>query len=251
MTVPGDSFWMPGTVVRKPNNMQLFFLPDACPGTFALDEDESKHCTRVLRLREGDKISVTNGKGTIYHCVIASVGKKCLVEVESIEEDQKGRNKIHIAIAPTKNIDRFEWFLEKATEIGIGRITPLVCHHSEREKIKEERLHKVLVSAMKQSLSSFLPQLDPAEEFGAFVRKPHAGNKFIAFIDPGVTLELKDFKLRNDPSLLLIGPEGDFSREEVENAKSEGFIPVSLGASRLRTETAGLVACTLLNFLTD
>jgi 16S rRNA (uracil1498-N3)-methyltransferase len=114
-----------------------------------------------------------------------------------------------------------------------------------------DRLQKVLVSAMKQSLNNFLPRLDPAEDFGSFIRKPHSGHKFIAYIDPGVTQVLKDFKLEKEPSLLLVGPEGDFSKEEVENAKSEGFIPVSLGPNRLRTETAGLVACTLLNFLTD
>jgi 16S rRNA (uracil1498-N3)-methyltransferase len=157
----------------------------------------------------------------------------------------------HIAIAPTKNIERLEWFLEKATEIGIKEITPVLCEHSERKIINMERLEKIIVSAMKQSLKTYIPVLNPLTRFTDFVSKPFNGQKFIAHCTEGIRSELIHSYVKQSESLILIGPEGDFSPKEIEFAKSNGFIEISLGKSRLRTETAGIVACHTINLLNN
>jgi 16S rRNA (uracil1498-N3)-methyltransferase len=233
--------------------MNLFYYPDIKEPVTTLSEDESKHIIRVLRKKIGEKVHFTDGNGYIYHCtILEDHPKRCSIEILSKEPGDDNRNyEIHIALAPTKNIDRTEFFLEKSTEIGIDYITPITTFHSERRDVKHDRLNKVLISAMKQSLKSHLPTLHEISDFKSFIEKGFIGDKFIAFIDKDITLELsKAYKPGNDV-LILIGPEGDFSNEEVILAKDNGFTPVSLGKSRLRTETAGIVACNTISIIND
>ncbi|MDP1622078.1 MAG: 16S rRNA (uracil(1498)-N(3))-methyltransferase [Bacteroidales bacterium] len=224
--------------------MQLFYISGTEGHVSVLSEEESWHCTRVLRLGEGDLIDLTDGAGNFYRGRLVKVQHKgCIVELSDKRAVQPSPLRLHIAIAPTKNIDRFEWFLEKSTEIGIEEITPLFCDHSEREVVKLQRLEKVLVSAMKQSLKAWLPKLNAPERFNDFIVKDFNGQKFIGYCETGNESELQNTYVKGSNALILIGPEGDFSKNEVELAVNTGFIPVSLGSSRLRTETAGIVAC--------
>ena len=231
--------------------MNLFYAPEITGDTHTLNREESKHIIRVLRKGIGDHIHFTDGKGYFYECKIDDANPNaCRVKIENRSEDSVNRDfYLQIAIAPTKNITRLEWFLEKSTEIGIDKITPLLCSHSERTIIKPDRLAKVLISAMKQSLKSRLPVLDEPTTFKDFIKQAFEGDKFIAYIDNEVTTELSEVCTAKKNTLVLIGPEGDFSPEEVELAKKNGFLPVSLGPSRLRTETAGVVACHTINLL--
>jgi 16S rRNA (uracil1498-N3)-methyltransferase len=231
--------------------MHLFYTPTLDPEFFSLSEEESRHITKVLRLAEGDHIFLTDGCGTLCEAVILNAqGKKCLIQCGPLKHEYDKRNfHLHIAIAPTKNIDRFEWFLEKATEIGIDEITPLFCAHSERTHTKTERLQKVLVAAIKQSLKAYLPKLNEPVDFSAFIKVKTAGSRFIAYCETGNEAELQRVYQKGSDSLILIGPEGDFSPEEVGKAINQEFIPISLGKSRLRTETAGVVACHTINLL--
>jgi len=232
--------------------MHLFYAPIVTPGPNLLDEQESRHCTRVLRLEEGGNIHLTDGRGNLYECVIQHADpKQCIVNVISVQKEYlKRKNYLHIGIAPTKSMDRFEWLLEKATEIGIDEITPVFCAHSERIRIKTERLQKILVAAMKQSLKAYLPRLNEPSDLKHLFNQDFTGQKFIATCESDEEEELQKVYQTGADALILIGPEGDFSREEIVLAKKQGFIPISLGKSRLRTETAGIVAChtiTLLN----
>jgi 16S rRNA (uracil1498-N3)-methyltransferase len=233
--------------------MHIFYTPDLSGNIYTLDETESKHCVRVLRLEQGDEIILVDGRGGFFTAEIVDANpKRCAVKVIMSEVNSVQRNyQIHIAIAPTKNMERMEWFLEKATEIGIDRITPLLCRFSERKEIKNDRLDKVMISAMKQSLKATLPQLDPLTRFSDFIARPFEGQKFIAHCDDQHRDLLKRMIVLNQNYLILIGPEGDFSSEEIEGALMAGFHPVSLGDSRLRTETAGVVACHTFNLLND
>lgn len=233
--------------------MHIFYTPEISGTNYTLDETESKHCVRVLRLEKGDQITLVDGRGGFYTAEITYPNpKRCMVDVIKSEQNFGLRKfQVHIAIAPTKSIERIEWFLEKATEIGISRITPLLCQHSERKEIKNERLEKVIISAMKQSLKAYLPQLDPLTKFSDFISQPFDGQKFIAHCDEQHRDLLKKMVVLNQNYLILIGPEGDFSSEEIEMAIQAGFQPVSLGESRLRTETAGVVACHTFNLLND
>jgi 16S rRNA (uracil1498-N3)-methyltransferase len=237
--------------------VHLFYTADLNPGqsSFQLSEEESKHAVRVLRLNVGDKVHLIDGIGGFYQAEIADAHPKRtqLKIISHVPEYQKSRSYLHIAVAPTKNIDRIEWFLEKATEIGIQEITPIISEHSERKEVKTERLNKVIISAMKQSLKAYLPVLNEAVSLDAFLKKIEAEtdlNKAIAHCE-----EDQDKKYLNqifEPNkryLILIGPEGDFSPSEIEKAISAGFIPVSLGEARLRTETAALYACTEIALL--
>ncbi len=231
--------------------MNLFYAAEINGQFYTLPEEESKHIIRVLRMKTGDTVFFTNGKGVFFECRITDANPKTC-ELEIIEE-RPGNDKrsfyLHMAVAPTKNGSRFEWFLEKATEIGIDRITPVICTHSERKVVKTERLNRVLTAAMKQSLKSFHPQLDEATKFSKFIKQAFDGEKFIAYIDKDVTLELSNAYTPGRNVLILIGPEGDFSPDEVELAKQNGFVPIRLGPSRLRTETAGIAACHTVNLL--
>jgi 16S rRNA (uracil1498-N3)-methyltransferase len=233
--------------------MHIFYTPEISGNTYSLNETESKHCIRVLRLEQSDEITLVDGRGGFFTAEITDPNpKRCAVKVIKSELNFELRNcQIHIAIAPTKNIERIEWFLEKATEIGVNRVTPLLCRFSERKEIKAERLEKVMVSAMKQSLKAYLPQLDPLTKFNDFITQPFDGQKFIAHCDEQRRDLLKTMVIPNQNYLILIGPEGDFSSEEIELAIKAGFHPVSLGDSRLRTETAGVVACHTFNLLNE
>ncbi len=224
--------------------MQLFYTPDINGNHYVLPEVESKHAVRVLRLTEGDTIHLIDGKGGFYTAKLSEANaKRCSVEVISkVSEYNKRSNYLHIAVAPTKNIDRIEWFLEKATEIGIDEITPILCQHSERKVIKPERLEKIIVSAMKQSLKAYLPKLNPLTPISNILKTEVSGGKFIAHCYEQDKKQLKE-ELQQSSNLILIGPEGDFSEEELELALERSFVPVSLGNSRLRTETAALAAC--------
>ena len=231
--------------------MHLFYTPDIAGDLYTLNEEESRHCTKVLRLAKGDIIHLTDGRGTFYEATILSTGKTCHVNITGKRQTANGKPdyRLHIAIAPTKNIDRFEWFLEKATEIGIDEITPLICEHSERRQLRTDRLEKVITSAMKQSLKAYHPILHEPADLRKFIESCREDDaKFIAFITENTPL-LQTLCVKGQNPVILIGPEGDFSPAEVEMAVSKGFRVVSLGNSRLRTETAGIVACHTVNLL--
>lgn len=233
--------------------MQLFYVPDIKGSEVILNETESKHAVRVLRLKEDDRLQLIDGKGGFYTAKIASAHpKKCKLSITNSEFDYGKKDfSLHIAIAPTKNIDRFEWFLEKCTEIGIDEITPILSEHSERKVIKPERLEKILVSAMKQSVKAYLPKLNKLTSLKDLLESATENSKFIAHCNEGEKPHLKDVIDAEDNVLLLIGPEGDFSQEEVKMAKRNGFNEISLGTSRLRTETAGVVACHIVNLANE
>lgn len=219
-----------------------------CPGILQnpqLSEQESQHCVKVLRMKEGDPLTVTDGKGNFYDCTLLKAHPKhCLVSINSTVKQEKSWDfHLHIAFAPTKNMDRNEWFAEKATEIGIDRFTPLLCRFSERKEVKKERLEKIIVSAMKQSQQAFMPVLDEMTDFGRFIREPFDGQKFIAHCYSSDKTPLAQIYQKGANALILIGPEGDFSEEEIKQAIHLGFEPISLGENRLRTETACLTAC--------
>lgn len=229
--------------------MHLFYTPDV-KEHLELPEEEAGHCLRVLRLGSGDSIRLTDGKGSFYDAVITTAtGKRCQIEIVREEIQEKIWNgHLHLAIAPTKNMDRIEWFTEKATEIGFDELTFLQCRYSERKVLKEERIEKILVSAMKQSLKATKPILNGLTPFKEFVKQPFAGQKFIAHCHSlGEKPLLKEVLQPGVDALVLIGPEGDFSEGEVKLAMEQGFQPISLGKARLRTETAALVACHTLN----
>ena len=227
--------------------MQLFFIENPESEIF-LSKEESKHATKVLRKKEGDILNFTDGKGGFYKAEITIADtKKCRLQIISSEQKPKQHNyHLHIAIAPTKNMDRYEWFLEKATEIGIDEITPIICDYSERKVLKTERCNRILLSAIKQSLRFHLPKLNEAITLKDFLKQEFEGNKYIAHCEKSDKLELKNEKLE-EKTLILIGPEGDFSPTEIEIALQNQFKAISLGKSRLRTETAGLVAVHTIN----
>jgi len=198
----------------------------------------------VLRLREGDIIHLTDGRGKLYEArIVDARSRQVSVEITG-RQDNYGRRDylLHMAVAPTKNIDRFEWFLEKATEIGVDEITPLICDRSERRQLRTDRMHKVITAAVKQSLKAYHPKLNEPESLSRFLAKPHPGGNYIAYITEGAPL-LKQSYQKGSDAVILIGPEGDFSPVEVETAKKSGFQVISLGESRLRTETAAVAAC--------
>jgi 16S rRNA (uracil1498-N3)-methyltransferase len=230
--------------------VNLFYQPNLPDGIHFLEADESRHCVKVLRANAGDRITVTDGKGTFYECIITKAdAAKCIFQVESTRVEKPRPHSIHIAIAPTKSPDRIEWFTEKAVELGIDTITLMQCEHSEKGFLKTERLMKVAVSAMKQSLKATLPKIVAPTPFEQVITLANASQKFIAFVDSGNPRHLKDVARRNDSALVLIGPEGDFSPAELQMALSSGYEKVSLGSSRLRTETAGIAACHILNLI--
>ncbi|MEG2594607.1 MAG: 16S rRNA (uracil(1498)-N(3))-methyltransferase [Bacteroides sp.] len=228
--------------------MHVFYTPDIQIKA-ELPEEEAQHCIRVLRLTTGDEITLTDGKGCFYRAEIsAATNKRCMVTIlETIGQDPLWEGHLHIAMGPTKNMDRNEWFAEKATEIGMDELSFLNCRYSERKVIKTERIEKILVSAMKQSLKARLPKLNPMIDFDKFIEQKFDGQKFIAHCYEGEKPLLKDVFKRGEDALVLIGPEGDFSEEEVKKALDKGFVAISLGKSRLRTETAALVACHTLH----
>lgn len=230
--------------------MHVFYTPDIMNNP-ELPEEEAGHCLRVLRLNIGDEILLTDGNGYLYKAAISSAtGKRCQVRIiEKIYQEPLWKGHLHIAMAPTKMMDRIEWFAEKATEIGIDELTFLNCRYSERKVIKTERIEKIVVSAVKQSLKARKPVINEMTDFEKFLQTDFKGDKFIAHCNEGEKILLKDAITPGNDALVLIGPEGDFSKEEVEKAIERGFKPISLGKSRLRTETAALVAVHTMNLL--
>ncbi len=234
--------------------MQLFYSETLTTDsdTYTLPKDESKHVIRVLRKKTGDAIHLTNGQGYLFNAIVAEENpNKCRLQIQSYSYQEPRDYKLHLAVAPTKLNDRFEWFLEKATEIGITEITPLLCDHSERKVIKEERFMKIIQSAMKQSLHYHLPILHPLTSFSEFVEHNSIENTFIAHCEDLKKESLKDYLKPHNSYTILIGPEGDFSTAEIELALKQGITPVSLGNSRLRTETAAVVACHSVAFVNE
>lgn len=228
--------------------MHVFYTPDIAV-TCEMPEEEAAHCLRVLRLGVGDEMMLTDGKGCFYKAVIsAATGKRCQVKVtETIEQEPLWNGHLHLAMAPTKNMDRIEWLAEKATEIGFDELSFLNCRYSERKVIKTERVEKIVVSAVKQSLKARKPVVNEMMDFACFVKQDFAGQKFIAHCNEGEKPLLKEILVPGEDALVLIGPEGDFSPEEVKLAESLGFRSISLGKSRLRTETAALVSVHIMN----
>ncbi len=234
--------------------MQLFYNPSITETatSFIFDKEESKHIIKVLRKKEGDTLFVTNGLGFLFKTEITIASdNKCTVKINSFEQQEKPKFHLHLAVAPTKMNERYEWFLEKATEIGIQEITPIICEHSERKIIKTDRFQKILESAMKQSLHYYLPQFNEPISFKDFLKKENKGQKFIAHCEETDKKSLKNELKTKEDVTILIGPEGDFSVKEIQLAIEHNYIPVSLGQTRLRTETAALVACHSVVFKND
>lgn len=232
--------------------MHVFYTPDIDSTEYSLNEEESRHCTRVLRLQEGALIHLIDGRGGLYKAELTGDTKKRVTVrvIETVNEYKKRNHHLHIAIAPTKNIDRLEWFLEKATEIGIDEITTIICARSERRITKEDRLNKVITSAVKQSLQAYHPKLNTDISVVDFLKKDNNSEKMIAHcIDGEQRSYLSEVIVPHSSYTILIGPEGDFSPEEVELALRAGYKPLTLGSTRLRTETAGLAACFEVNYL--
>ncbi len=231
--------------------MHWFYAPDIQSNFHTLSEAESKHCIRVLRLKIGDILYLTDGKGTLLTSrIVEDNPKKTTVEIsEKVENYGKRDFYLHLAVAPTKSNDRYEWFLEKATEIGIDEITPLLCEHSERTRIKPERYNKVIEAAMKQSYKTYHPKLNPLSKFNDFINKSEANQKIIAHCIEGKKEALKNIILPKKNILIMIGPEGGFSPSEIELALAENIEASTLGDTRLRTETAAIVACHSVNFI--
>lgn len=229
--------------------MILFYQPQIPQGVFHLDEDESKHCVKVLRKKPGDSIDLTDGSGSFYKAIIQDAdSRKCVFTITETRQQGSRPFHLHIAISPTKNADRIEWFVEKAVEFGVDEISLIECEHTERSYIRHDRLEKVAVSAMKQSLKAYLPKIHPLLSFPEII-ETKTRSKYIAYVDSSNPVHLMNAAKDSNDVIVLIGPEGDFSEEELQQAGKHGFQKVSLGSSRLRTETAGLAACHIINLL--
>lgn len=234
--------------------MQLFYNPEITEDTtqFSFDKEESRHIVKVLRKSVGDELYITNGNGWLFNAQVSVTNiNKCTAEIISKKLQLKHQYNLHLAVAPTKMNDRYEWFLEKATEIGIDTITPIICDHSERKVIKTERFERILQSAMKQSLHCYLPKLNEAVSFNDFIKQDFRGDLFIAHCEETDRKSLKSQLKPKTDVTILIGPEGDFSVKEIEMALQNNFIPVTLGETRLRTETAAIVACHSVSFINE
>ncbi|MCV9928862.1 16S rRNA (uracil(1498)-N(3))-methyltransferase [Flavobacterium sp. LS1R49] len=234
--------------------MQLFYNPniDETTQEFSFDKEESKHIIKVLRKKDSDILHVTNGLGYLFETEITLASdNKCTVKIISFEKAPASKYKLHIAVAPTKMNDRYEWFLEKATEIGVQEITPIICDRSERKVINIERFEKIILSAMKQANELYLPKLNEAISFKEFVKRKNSGLQLIAHCEETDKKSLKSVLKPNEDITLLIGPEGDFSEKEIALAIENNFQPVSLGNTRLRTETAAMVACHSVAFFNE
>jgi 16S rRNA (uracil1498-N3)-methyltransferase len=231
--------------------MHIFFNNDLSGDILELGEEEARHCARVLRLKPGELIGITDGKGIFCTARLLNVDTKLVTATIEQQVFIPERSfHLHMAVAPPKNIDRFEWFLEKATECGIEEITPIICAQSERTVVKPERLKKLLLAAIKQSQRSWLPRLNDAVKFKDFIKNCSSGtSSFIAHCEEGEKNPLRDAYKSGENVMVMIGPEGDFSQEEVQLARDKGIQAISLGQNRLRTETAALVACMEVNFM--
>ena len=230
--------------------MNWFFQPAIPEGNHFLVDEEFRHCIKVLRKKVGDQIQLVDGKGTYYFAVLTSVEKnRCTFSLSNSEAENKKEYHIHIAIAPTKNQDRVEWFVEKAIEFGVDQISFIRCFHSERTSIKQERIDRIAVSAMKQSGRATLPRFSILTDFKTFIETTTDDQRFIAYVDQQNPNHLFQVATPAKNYTVLIGPEGDFSEEEIESASKQGFRKVSLGNYRLRTETAAISACQILHLV--
>jgi 16S rRNA (uracil1498-N3)-methyltransferase len=228
-------------------NLPYFYEENIQQPTHILSEETSKHCVQVLRMKEGRQLQLTNGKGNLFTATIVEANKKhCTVKINSTTNLKPQTTNISVAISLLKNPSRFEWFLEKATEIGVREIIPLICEHTEKENFRFDRMNNILISAMLQSQQTWLPKLHQPKKFSAFINEDFDGLKLIAHCVEEEKRSLNDLNVSHQNKLILIGPEGDFSKEEIEHALKNNFIPVTLGNTRLRSETAGIVAAALL-----
>ncbi|MCK9612649.1 MAG: 16S rRNA (uracil(1498)-N(3))-methyltransferase [Bacteroidales bacterium] len=230
--------------------MHLFYETDLSPESIQLSPEEAKHC-RSLRIKKGDIVYLTDGYGNLCKTEITA-DERYNFHVRILHRQKEYNRRtfnIHIAISPTKNPDRMEWFLEKVTEIGIDEITPILCEHTEKTHVNTERFRKIIISAMKQSFSAYLPKLNSKTTFRDFVEKAGENQKFIAYCGGKASLHLNSGYKKNQNVRILIGPEGDFTAEEVAFAEKNGFVLITLGKNRLRTETAGIMACSIINIM--
>lgn len=234
--------------------MQLFYNPTITEDTegFVFDKEESKHIVKVMRKKQGDILFVTNGLGLLFKIeIVVAMDTKCSVKIVSFEKGTPLKYYLHLVVAPTKMNDRYEWFLEKATEMGVSEITPIICDHSERKFVKTDRFDKIIQSAMKQSLQYYLPKLNAPISFKDFMKIKPEGLNLIAHCEETDKKSLKDVLKPKGNTTILIGPEGDFSDKEIKIALENNYIPVSLGNTRLRTETAAVVACHSVVFVNE
>ena len=232
--------------------MQIFYAPGISGDTYVLDEKESRHCIRVLRMVKGTQVQLIDGKGTLYEGIISKPDvKECKIALNKVIPDfEKRHYRLHIAISPLKNPERFEWFIEKSVEIGIDEITPIICKNTEKKGVKHERIQNIIVSAMKQSLKASLTLLNEVRSLEDFIHMDFQCKKVIAHCNPEIERkEIGKVYLKGEDVVMLIGPEGDFTKDELQSACSAGYKSVHLGSSRLRTETAGIVACHSIYFL--
>jgi len=232
--------------------MQIFYAPDIDGDLYALNETESRHSVRVLRMKKGMQVKLIDGKGNLYEGVITEPDPKgCIIRIESVIKNFEARNyRLHIAISPLKNPERFEWFVEKSVEIGVDEITPVICRNTEKPGIKPDRINNIIISAMKQSLKSQATLLNEVCEFPDLIKGGHSGIKMIAHCSgSGKRSQVGEVYSKAKDAVIIIGPEGDFSEDEIEQAERYGYTPVHLGRSRLRTETAGVAACHSIYFI--
>lgn len=232
--------------------MQVFYAPDISGNEFILDQNESKHIIRVLRMSGGDEVRLIDGRGNLYEGIIdVPDQKRCTVRIIGVKREFEKRNyRLHIAISPLKNSERFEWFVEKAVEIGVDEITPLLCRNTEKTGIKPDRIKNIIISAMKQSLKAYGTILNEPAAFSEFVRSPLPGIKMIPHChSSNEKKNLNEVCDKGQEAIILIGPEGDFSNEEINLAAQNGYIQIHLGNSRLRSETAGIAACCSVYFI--
>lgn len=237
--------------------MHTFYAPDISPLNYSLNKEEARHAVSVLRLKKGDRLQLIDGRGGWYLAEITDAnGKSCSVTIiEKKEKYGKRDYYLHLAVSPTKNSSRYEWFVEKATEIGVDEITPIICEHSERRIINSSRLEKVALAAMKQSVTAYHPKINAATTFNNFMKKSFNGDKFMGYspLIEGTPLQKREhihtLCKKGNNTLILIGPEGDFSNTELENAMQQSYQAISLGENRLRTETAAVAACYAVNLL--
>ena len=231
--------------------MNFFYYPEISGFEIILPEEESRHCIRVLRLKKNESLYLVDGKGTLYHALLVDpdIRRAGIKIVKSIPCYRQRLHYLHIAITPTKNTDRFEWFLEKATEIGIDEITPIICARSERKTVHSERVQRILVAAMKQSQRAYLPRFNQIKTYDEILAGTQAKSKIITHCNIENLPRISKDLIKESPSVILIGPEGDFTMQEVEMAIKNGFAEASLGPFIYRTETAGVMACHEFNLL--
>ena len=232
--------------------MQIFYVPGITGNTCLMDENNSRHSIRVLRMTKGDRLKLVDGNGNLYEAIISDPDPSgCRVTITNVIRDFEKRGyRLHIAISPIKNQDRFEWFIEKSVEIGVDEITPVICRNTEKPGIKKDRINNIIISAMKQSLKAFMPSLNEPVTFDEFINSDPTGIKMIANCNPDSERKKMDqIYEKNSDAVILIGPEGDFTVEELNLAFRNGYKPVHLGTSRLRTETAGIAACYSVYFI--